>query len=93
MKKVRIVFGGNSDNEHDDDYPILDKLIDGLWVNMERVPCRGEGVNLFIKNYHVFFNISQVYTTLDLTSEEHYERYRIVADNAEIVEEFKKKEE
>ena len=60
---------------------------------MERVPCRGEGVNLFIENYHVFFNISQVYTTLDLTSEEHYERYRIVADNAEIVEEFKKKED
>ena len=93
MKKVRIVFLGNSTTEHDDDYAILDKLIDGLWINMERVPCRGEGVNLFIENYHVFFEVKQVYTTLDLTSEEHYERYRIVADNAEIVEEFKKKED
>lgn len=92
MKKVRIIFWGNSTTEHDDDYAILDKLIDGLWVNMEGVPCRGEGVNLFIENYHVFFEVKQVYTTLDLTSEEHYERYRIVADNAEIVEEFKKKE-
>jgi hypothetical protein len=28
-----------------------------------------------------------------VTSDEHYERYRILADEAEIVEEFKKKEE
>ena len=93
MKRVMIQFLGNSTPEHDNDYEILDKLIDRLWVDMERVPCRGEGVNLFVENYHVFFEIKQVYTTLDLTSAEHYERYRIIADNAEIVEEFKKKEE
>ena len=92
MYDVLIIYGGNT-TKSDDDYVLLDKLLDRTRVSMNRVPHRGEGVNLFIENYHVFFEVRQVYTTLDVTSDEHYERYRILADEAEIVEEFKNKEE
>ena len=94
MYDVLIMYGGNTTKSDDgDDYVLLDKLLDRTRVSMNRVPQRGEGVNLFIENFHVFFEVCQVYTTLDVTSDEHYERYRILADEAEIVEEFKKKEE
>lgn len=86
------MYGGNT-TKSDDDYVLLDKLLDRTRVSMNRVPHRGEGVNLFIENFHVFFWVRQVYTTLDVTSDEHYERYRILADEAEIVEEFKKSNE
>lgn len=92
MFDVLIMYGGNT-KKSDEDYVILDKLLDRTRVTMNRVPQRGEGVNLFIENFHVFFEVRQVYTTLDVTSDEHYERYRILADEAEIVEEFKNKEE
>ena len=89
MYDVLIIYGGNT-TKSDDDYVLLDKLLDRTRVSMNRVPQRGEGVNLLIENYHVFFEVRQVYTTLDVTSDEHCERYRILADEAEIVEEFKK---
>ena len=88
MCDVLIMYGGNT-TKSDDDYVLLDRTR----VSMNRVPQRGEGVNLFIENYHVFFEVRQVYTTLDVTSDEHFERYRILADEAEIVEEFNMKEE
>lgn len=92
MYDVLIRYGGNT-TKSDHNYEKLSKLLDGRRVFMNRFPQRGEGVNLLIENYHVFFVVHQVYTTLDVTSDEHNERYRILADEAEILEEFKKKEE
>lgn len=93
MTDVLVIYGGNSRRSDHEDmyYSVLEELLDHRILRMERVPSVGEGINLFIDRYHVFFNVRQVYTTLDLTSDEHYEKYRIWADNAEIVEEFKKK--
>lgn len=77
----------------DHDYEKLSELLDGRRVFMNRVPQRGEGVDIFIENYHLFFEVRRVYTTLEVTSNETFERYRLFADEAEIVEEFNKKEE
>ena len=91
MNEVLLMYGGNH-NKPDDDYDLLDMLLDGTKVQMNRVPQRGEGVNLIIDNYHVFFEVGQVYTTLDVTDDKHFEKYRIWISAAEIVEEFKKKQ-
>lgn len=48
MYDVLIRYGGNT-AKHDDDYALLDKLLDCTRVFMNRVPQRGEGVNLFIE--------------------------------------------
>lgn len=90
MKKVLLMYGGNTDKS-DTDYDLLYDLLDRTRVEMNRVPHVGEGVNLFIDDYHVFFEVGQVYTTLDLTANEHFERYRIWIKEAEIVEKIKKK--
>ena len=91
MNEVLLMYGGNH-NKPDEDYDLLDMLLDRTKVQMNRVPQRGEGVNLIIDNYHVFFEVGQVYTTLDVTESEHFEKYRIWISDAEIVEEFKKKQ-
>lgn len=49
MFDVLIMYGGNT-KKSDEDYVILDKLLDRTRVTMNRVPQRGEGVNLFIEN-------------------------------------------
>ena len=85
------MYVGNH-NKPDKDYDLLDMLLDRTKVQMHRVPQRGEGVNLLIDNYHVFFEVGQVYTTLDLTEGKHYERYRIWISDAEIIEQIKKNE-
>ena len=91
MNEVLLMYCGNH-NKPDDDYDLLDMLLDRTKVQMNRVPQRGEGVNLLIDNYHVFFEVGQVYTTLDVTDDKHFEKYRIWISDAEIVEEFKKKQ-
>lgn len=93
MTDVLVIYGGNSrsSRKEDRDYPVLEELLEHRRLRMERVPNVGEGINLYIDRYHVYFDVRKVYTTLDVTADEHYEKYRIWADNAEIVEEFKKK--
>jgi hypothetical protein len=56
---------------------------------MQRVPCIGEGINLHTDKYHIYMEVEKVYTTLDLTADEHFETYRIWLDFAEIVEKYK----
>ncbi len=89
MYNVLIMYGGNT-TKSDDDYEKLKELLDRRRVFMNRVPQRGEGVNFFIENYHVFFEVCQVYTTLEVTSNDTFERYRILADEAEIIEKMRR---
>jgi hypothetical protein len=89
MKKVMINYGGNSAGHGDDDYDILDMELDRRVLYMQRVPCIGEGINLHTDKYHIYMEVEKVYTTLDLTADEHFETYRIWLDFAEIVEKYK----
>ena len=54
MYDVLIIYGGNT-KKSDDDYVLLDKLLDRTRVSMNRVPQRGEGVNLLIEQYCIAY--------------------------------------
>ena len=96
--RVTIYYGGNSSKHSrrgDDDYPILEKLLDNICIDLQRVPCQGECMSFVLGDYCINAMVARVYTNYTEPGNPHIrpeffgDRYAILLDDAEIVEEYK----
>ena len=84
--EVMIRCGGN---------PEIAKLIDGLWIDLERVPCVGESLKIYIKDYHLLMKVSDVMTMYVTMGNPHFKEagwgkteFVITVEDEEIVEKY-----
>ena len=42
--------------------PEIAELIDQMWIDIERVPCVGEYLKLFVGDYHLLMKVASVMT-------------------------------
>ena len=97
--RVRIYYGGNSrkSSRGNDDYPILDKLLDNIVIDLQRVPCTGEWMSFVLDDYCINAIVERVYTNYTEPGNPHIkpgyhgDSYAILLDEAEIVEVYKKR--
>lgn len=90
--KVTMYFAGSKRDYDDVD---LEKLINNMTINLQRVPCVGEQVSLMFDRYHISAEVSQVYTNWTEPGNMLFrqwswgDRYAVSLTDIEIVEEYK----
>lgn len=85
--EVMICCGGD---------PKIAKLIDRMIIDLDRIPCVGEYLTIYVGNYHLLMKVKSVMTTYIEFGNPHFNTsswgkttFMIVVDNEEIVEEYK----
>ena len=76
--------------------PEIADLIDRLWIHLDRIPCRGETLKIFIGDYHLMMDVKDVMTIYVEPDNPHFKEsmwgkseYIITVTNEEIVEKYK----
>ena len=84
--KVMICCGGD---------PEIAKIIDRLMIDLERVPCVGEYLKLFVEDYHLLMKVASVMTIFIERGNKHFKKsawgkaeYIITVTDEEIVEKY-----
>ena len=98
--RVTIYYGGNSrgSSRGNDDYPILEKLLDNIVIDLQRVPCKGECMSFVLDDYCINAMVERVYTNYTEPGNPHIkpeyfgDHYAIQLDEAEIIEVYKKRD-
>lgn len=85
--EVMICCGGDPD---------IAKLIDRLWINLDRIPCKGEALKIFIGDYHLLMEVEDVMTIWIEPGNKHFDEsswgkteFVISVDKEQIVEKYK----
>lgn len=85
--EVMICCGGDPD---------IAKLIDRVTIDLDRIPCVGEDLKIYIKDYHLLMRVASVLTIYVAVGNPHFKEsswgkttFVIVVDDEEIVEEYK----
>ena len=84
--EVMICCGGD---------PEIAELIDQMWMDIERVPCVGEYLKLFVGDYHLLMKVASVMTMYVQEGNEWFgtikhgkAEYFITVEDEEIVEKY-----
>jgi hypothetical protein len=75
--------------------PEIAELIDQMWIDIERVPCVGEYLKLFVGDYHLLMKVASVMTMYVQEGNEWFgtikhgkAEYVVTVEDEEIVEKY-----
>lgn len=95
--KVNMFVVGFADGEDNDDCIYMEKLVNNSCFDLPRVPCIGERVGLWIEDVWIDARVTEVYTNFREHGNPHIKEsawgtdFSICLDDAEIVEQYKKR--